>query len=273
MSSNDYRIQVVDRAMDVLEALAESDTPMGASEIAREIGATRSAVFRLLVNLEQRRYVQRDHASGNYVLGGRLIWLGHRAQRASNIRTSARPVLEALHTRFNETVNLGVQADGRISYVDMIESDQGLRMAAQIGSTDDIHSTALGKAILSFLPNTELERILNSGLRRLTDRTITNPQLLLAELAEIRKTAIAEDRGENELGARCFGSPIFDHQGNVVAAISVSSPESRLRDDRAWLVSQAVRNAAAEITESIGGVWPLTLSAMNEERSQTRGVN
>lgn len=257
MSEQGYRIAVVDRTLDVLEALADARGPAGVSEIARSIGATKSAVFRILVNLERRGYVLRDPASGKYQLGGRLVQLGHQALATFDIRTRARPVLEELHLRFNETVNLGIPVNGRVLYVDMIESEHGLRMAARIGATDDMHSTALGKAILSFLPEAEREQVLRGPLARRTERTITNPEALRRELAQIRESGTAEDGGENEPGARCFGAPIFNHAGDVVAAVSISAPERRLDAARAREVTQAVRAAAAEITERIGGVWPL----------------
>lgn len=257
MSGNEYRIAVVERTIDLLEVLSEAGTPLGVSELARSIGATKSAVFRLLVNLERRGYVVRDPISGKYQLGGSLVRLGQRALESSDIRSRARPVIEALHHRFNETVNLGVFADSLVTYVDMIESDQGLRMAARVGVTDQIHSTSLGKAILSFLPTLEQERILARPLLRRTELTITDPEALRTELLTIRRIGVAEDRGENEVGARCFGAPIFDHQGQVVAAVSVSSPQSRVDDDRSRQISEAVRDAAAVITERLGGRWPL----------------
>lgn len=257
MSGNDYRIAVVDRTLDLLEILGNRSAPLGVSELAREIGATKSAVFRLLVNLERRGYVVRDANSGKYQLGGELIRLGQRALESSDLRSRARPVLEALHLRFNETVNLAVFDQDHVTYVDMIESDQGLRMTARVGSTDAMHSTALGKATLGFLPAAEQERILAGPLDRRTERTITDPSHLRAELSLIRKLGFAEDRGENEPGARCFGSPIFDHQGLVIAAISVSSPESRANDERAQRIAMAVRDAAANITQRLGGIWPL----------------
>ncbi len=257
MSSNDYRIAVVDRTLDLFEAIANAREPVGVSDLAREIGATKSAVFRILVNLERRGYVARDPVTSKCQLAGKLILLGQQALETIDLRAQARPVLEDLHARFNETVNLGILAGSLISYVDMIESDQGLRMAARVGVTEHMHSTALGKAVLSFLPKDEQEDVLARALPRRTERTLTDPALLREEIAKIRRTGIAEDRGENEDGARCFGAPIFNHQGRVIGAVSVSSPESRFDDDRLIQVSGAVRDAAIAITTSIGGTWPI----------------
>ena len=265
MSGNNYRIAVVDRTFDLLEALESARGPLGVSDLAREIGATKSAVFRILANLERRGYVVRDPLSSKYQLGGRLAQLGHQALKSIDIRSRARPVLEDLHQQFNETVNLGMLVESTISYVDMIESDQGLRMSAQVGATDEMHSTALGKAILSFLPETERDRILSRPLVRRTSRTMTDPDILRAELARIRSDGVAEDQGENEDGAHCFGAPIFDYQGNVIAAVSVSSPDSRLYGERLTMVVDAVRAAAIEITANIGGRWPVTVEGEEDQ--------
>ena len=259
MSANDYRIAVLDRTLDLLEALAAAHGPIGVSDLAREIGATKSAVFRILANLERRGYVVRDPSSSKYQLGGQLVRLGHQALGSLDLRSQARPVLEALHQEFNETVNLGVFVNDRVSYVDMIESDHGLRMAAQVGATDDMHSSSLGKSILSFLPEVDQERILSKPLKRHTTRTITDPDILKVELARIRRVGSAEDRGENESGARCVGAPFFDYRGHVMGAVSVSCPESRLNDERMWEIAAAVRAAAADITKRIGGTRPAEL--------------
>jgi IclR family KDG regulon transcriptional repressor len=253
--TNDYRIAVVDRTLDLIEAIAAASEPVGVTELAREIGATKSAVFRILVNLERRGYITRDPVTSKCQLGVQLVHLGYQATRSIDLRARARPVLEDLHARFNETVNLGILVGNHISYVDMIESDHGLRMAATIGGTEPMHSTSLGKAVLSFLPEQEREAILARPLIRITERTITDPELLRADLARIRESGISEDRGENEIGARCFGSPIFDHRGRVIAAVSVSSPESRFDVVRFDEIPRAVREAAMAITAAIGGVW------------------
>lgn len=259
MSGKDYRIAVLDRTLDLLEALAAAHGPAGVSDLAREIGATKSAVFRILANLERRGYVVRDPGSSKYQLGGQVVRLGQQALGSLDLRAQARPVLETLHQQFNETVNLGVFVNDLVSYVDMIESDHGLRMAAQVGATDEMHSSSLGKAILSFLSEIDRERILSKPLNRHTARTITDPNILRVELARIRQVGSAEDRGENESGARCVGAPFFDYRGRVIGAVSLSCPESRLNDERMWEIAAAVRAAAADITKRIGGTRPAEL--------------
>lgn len=252
----DYSIAVLDRALDVLEALAEAPAgaSLGVSEIARRAGTTKSAAFRILMNLERRGYIGKDPLTARYTLGARLAYLGERSLGAIDLRAAARPALEELHRRFGETVNLGVRDGAEIVYVDMIESGHGLRMAASVGSRDHLHSTALGKAILAFLPSAERDSLLQHRLPARTERTITDPSRLRVELDLVRQRGVAEDRDENEIGARCLGAPIFDHRGAVAGAISVSAPDSRLDDDRAAEVAIAVRDEAAAVTRRLGWV-------------------
>jgi IclR family acetate operon transcriptional repressor len=136
-------------------------------------------------------------------------------------------------------------------------------MAARVGARDRAHSTALGKAILAFLPELEREQLLRSPLEARTARTIVDPVLLRAELDAIRQTGIAVEFGENELDARCLGAPVFDHHGNVCAAISISGPASRIDDATTVLIGSAVAEAARALTIELGGTWPRTsLDAM-----------
>jgi IclR family acetate operon transcriptional repressor len=250
-----YDIAVLDRALDVLETLAAAPagSALGVTDIARRIGATKSAAFRILANLERRGYIDKDPTTTRYTLGARLAYLGERSLLAIDLRGAARPVLEDLHRRFGETVNLAVRDGDEIVYVDMIESEHGLRMAARVGNRDSLHTTALGKAILAFLPREEADEIMRRGLSARTARTIVDPQRLRAALVRVRERGVAEDRGENEVGARCVGAPIFDHRGRVAGAISVSAPDSRLDDDRTALVATAVREGAATVTHRLGG--------------------
>jgi DNA-binding IclR family transcriptional regulator len=248
-----YSIAVLERSIDLLEVMADAGEPKGVSELARAIGSTKSATFRILATLEDRGYVSRVEEIGKYQLGLNLVHIGQSALERIDLRTVARPVLEDLHERFNETVNLGVLAGGRIVYVDMVESDHGLRMSARIGAHDNVHSTAIGKAILANLLPDQQEELLHGPLPARTEKTLTDVDALRQEIERIKVSGFSRDRGENENGACCFGAPIFDAQGRVVAAISVSGPDTRLAGEVAEDVAVAVRAAAQEITNRLGG--------------------
>ncbi len=252
----EYSIAVVVRTLDLLEILADSAEPLGVTEIANRLQTTKSAAYRILATLEQRGYVLKDAATARYRLGARFAYLGQQSLAGFDLRQAARPLLEGLHSRFGETVNLGVRDDQEIVYIDMIESSHGLRMAARLGGRDPLTSTALGKAILAYLPPAEQGQILAQPLPMRTPRTLTTVAALTTELLQIRQAGLAEDRGENEVGSRCLGAPIFNHLGAVTAAISLTAPASRLDDPLAAIAGTELKAAAAAITHRIGGQFP-----------------
>lgn len=251
-----YSIAVVGRTLDVLEALGDAHEPLGTTDFARQLGMTKSAVFRILVTLEERGYVTKNPVTARYTLGPRLASLGERALSGIDLRQVARPVMERLHTAFGETVNLGVMEAGEIIYIDMVESTHGLRMAAKIGSRHPAHSTALGKAMLAFLPEEQLNAALSAHLSAQTSHTITKPAALREQLRGIRARGVSEEVGENEEGARCLGVALFDLHGLPTAALSISAPETRIDDARSEEIARALRNASNDITHAIGGTWP-----------------
>jgi DNA-binding IclR family transcriptional regulator len=248
-----YAIAVVERTLDVLEALAGADHPLGPTELAARTGATKTAVFRILATLERRGYVIKEAGGGRYRLGTPLAYLGGRSLQAIDLRRVARPTLEGLFDHFRETVNLGVLDGTDIVYIDMLESHHGLRMAARVGDRHPAYSTSIGKAILAFLPPRELARHLPARLERRTTQTIVDREELEAELERVRQRGVAEDRGENEVGAHCYGAPVFDHLGVPIAGISLSGPESRLGLVAPQEIESAVRLAAAACTAQLGG--------------------
>jgi IclR family acetate operon transcriptional repressor len=162
-------------------------------------------------------------------------------------------VLSALHQELDETINLGVPAEGGLVYIDILQSSRGLQMTATVGMRDDYHSSALGKAIMAEWPRAAVERALPPDpLPRKTANTIlTRPQLLNA-LQRTRDDGFAIDDEENEPGARCVAAPVLDHRGQCVGAISVAGPASRVTTARIPNLGQRVRAAAIEISTQLG---------------------
>src|SRR5699024_9379162 len=144
-------------------------------------------------------YVVKDPSTAHYSIGARLLGYGLRAGGNATLIQAAHPLLEWLSEQLGETANLGVLNGYKVQYIDIVESPHDLRMAARTGVRDELHSTSLGKAMLAFLPETDLDHLLQSSLRSKTPRTITNANQLREELAIVRQTGIASEDGENEL--------------------------------------------------------------------------
>ncbi len=266
-SGGRYNIAVLGKALDVLDAL-DSDDALSLTEISRRIGVPKATTLRLLANLHDRGYVERD-AHGEYRLGLRLLQLGARKSAALDIRTVARPLMSELHAEYDETVNLAVPGDDGIIYIDILQSSRGLRMAARVGMGDHYHSSALGKAMMANWSDGRIEREIARGvLEKKTSRTLITPEEFRQNLHAVRGNGFAVDDEENESGARCVGAPIFDHRGLCIGAISVSGSVSRITPDQVETLGKRVRSVAASISAALGYTRPgVEAPAKLEKRS------
>jgi len=244
----------VKKAMDILDCLGEADTPLPASEIGRRLGISRSTAYRLLTTLSAGGYVTRALDNPDrYRLGFKVLELASNLLEKIELRQLALPYLKELRDLANETVHLVVMDRGQVTYVDKIECLQAVRMHSTIGRRSFAHSTAIGKAMMAFLPEAAVAQIIEQhGLPAFTPNTITDRETLRRELAKIREQGYAIDDVENEEGIRCVGSPIFDHQGKLVAAISLSGPAFRMTAERTQELSSAVKATAARISRQLG---------------------
>lgn len=242
-----YYIEVLGKALTVLDAFASLDQPrLTLQQITTHTGLGKNAVFRILYTLAEHGYVVKRNAE--YELGTKVLDLGDTTLRSHDLHAVAGPYLDTLRDQFHETVNLGVLDGKQIRYVDVRESPSRFRLAERIGGSDPLHCTALGKAHLAYLPQAQVRRLLReSGMPRLTPRTITTARALETELARIRAQGYALDNEESMAGAFCVGAPILDSSGAPIAAISVSGPTARFNDAALPAVSKALRAAVVEI--------------------------
>jgi IclR family acetate operon transcriptional repressor len=168
------------------------------------------------------------------------------------LRRIARPHLEALFARFSETVNLAVLEDAAILYVDMIESRHGLRMSAAVGTRDALPSTALGKAVLAYLPEEQRAALVAAlPMTPRTPRSIRSRGELLQALDQVREQGYALDSEENEVGACCVSAPIFGLTGEVAGAVSISLPTARFDEQRRAAMIDSVVETARRISREL----------------------
>jgi DNA-binding IclR family transcriptional regulator len=249
-------VQSVERVIALLGALGRADQPLSIARLAAAAALPRPTVYRLIQTLTTQGMTAR--VEGGYVIGPRILWLAGRRLEQIELRAVGRPVLSALRDRTGETVHLAVLEQGQVVYIDKSEPPGPMRMASAIGKIMPAHCTALGKAMLAFLPAAEVARIIETwGLPRRTPNTITDRQRLLAELAAVRARGYAVDNVENEEGVRCVGAPIFDHDGRVAGAVSCSGPTRSITRERVRRsLGPEVRRAAAQISQALGWTAP-----------------
>jgi DNA-binding IclR family transcriptional regulator len=249
-------VQSLERALSILEVMAQEGAPVTVTELSEKVGLKISTVHRLLTTLGHRGYVEQAPDSSKYRLGLKLLELGNSVLCFSDVRTVARPYLEELVSRCNETANLAVLDGSDVVYIDQVESSNIIivKMLAQPGNRGPVYCTASGKALLAFLPGDRLQPLLESlEMTRFTNETITDTAHLKKELERIRQDGYAMDWGEMEEHVRCIAAPVFDHEGRAIASISVSGPSNRIttyymKND----LAEMVKRAASKISYKMG---------------------
>jgi IclR family acetate operon transcriptional repressor len=242
-----YAVRAVLRVVDILDFLQASPTGRSLLEVSEAVDLPRSSTYRYLATLETRGYVQRDGSTGLYRFG--LAFFPAHGDHLEILAARARPVMEELRDRLDETINLGVLDGNRVVYLEILESNKAVRLAARRGDRDPIHSTALGKAIASRLSLEAVVAILAAeGMPKRTSKTLTDEASYLRELERVRARGFALDLGENEEDGRCVAVPF--QNGRIVAAISLSAPEARLDADLMEQVAAELIGAAGKIQAS-----------------------
>lgn len=257
-------IQSIERALDLLDILAEADGELALGEIAAKSRLNNSTCHHLLATLVKRGYVGRNRRTRAYFLGGRITELSNRRLKQFNLVDIAMPELKQLGDATGESVHLAVLQGSVLVTLAMLES----RLPVRVGGSDETakghasHATATGKAILAWLPEPEIARVIAaSGLSRFTERTIVTISALMEELRLVRRNGCSMDNEEFQPGVVCIGAAIRDHAGAVIGAISCSMPAMRAKAKSREQVKLAVKLCAAAISERLGGAKALGAQA------------
>jgi IclR family acetate operon transcriptional repressor len=249
-------VQALDRGLALLEIIAQADG-LSLTSIAQRAGIAASTAHRILATLNAAGFVQCDEARGGYLIGMKAFKIGSAFLRNRKLVDVGRGVMRDLMSASGETTNLGIENDGTVVFVAQLESHHAIRAFHRPGARGPMHASSLGKAILAWLPETEVTKILHRvGLQKLTDRTIVDPEALFAELALTRERGWAVDDQEKAEGMRCAGATVFNEHAEVIGALSVSGPAVRMTHERLGELGPLVKRAAADLTDRVGGVPP-----------------
>jgi DNA-binding IclR family transcriptional regulator len=246
-------IAVMGKIFDVLECFVEKGTNRGLafSEVANGLPFSRTTIHRILYSLGKLGYIEKSEIGSYYRLTGKFRDLAGRRVLFRQLQAVSKPVMHNLLVRYAETVNLGSLDGSDVAYIDVVQSPSALRIAAFPGDRNPAHSTALGKAILAFLPEARTRAILGDNpLLRKTPKTITQRTRLLEHLSLVHDQRVALDVEENLTGVTCVAAPIFAPSGHVIAAFSVSGPASRMTA-KLSAIKTDVRVAASTVTRML----------------------
>jgi DNA-binding IclR family transcriptional regulator len=246
-------VQSVDRTLTILEVLSDYNDGLGITEISSLVNLHKSTVHRLLSTLMYKGYVVQDEESSKYKITFKLFELGSKKVHKLDLLEISRPYTKMLMESVNEVAHLIIREETDIVYIDKVEANNTISMASRIGKRNPMYCTATGKAILAFLPEEEIREVWNnSKVVKLTENTNTDFILFKKELQTIKNNGYAIDNEENEIGVKCVGAPIFNMSGEVVAAISVTGPVTRITDDKIDFISNEVIKITNLISKEMG---------------------
>jgi IclR family acetate operon transcriptional repressor len=253
----DGGVQSVDRALMIIETLAEDDEGYRLTDLAVRTGLSPSTVHRLLATLEKRRFVQFDRGESTWHIGAQSFAIGSTFVRRRNFVTQALPYLRKLRDQTRETANLAVVDDGAMVVLTRVESREIMRSVTKVGGRVPMVASGLGKALLATYSEQDVFAIIQrDGMPRLTSKSIVRAGELCKSLHDIRRQGYSVDDEEALIGLRCVSAVVYDDCSEPLAAISVSGKASRVPNDRLPILGKLVQEVAAELTTALGGTTP-----------------
>ncbi len=253
--SGRYTVDAAAKALDLLNTFSFHERRLSLAELANRTGIPRATAFRLLATLEEAGFVVKE--SGDYRLGIKLFVLGNVVAADLDVRTVAHPHLVSLRDGTAETAQIAILDHGQVVYLERVLSPRPVGfMRSRAGAILPAYCTGLGKTLLAYRPETEVTAwAMTQTLKPLTRNTITSLEQLLDELRTIRARGYGIDQEEREIGVRCIAAPVRNHEGDVVAAISVAGPSERMpRTLVGSAMAKLVVAAAQEISLELGAV-------------------
>lgn len=246
------RLSSVATAVRVLKAFTSTHSNWGVTDLAAHLGASTSTVHRVLSTLTDEGLLEQEVDTGRYRLGLALFDLVAAVPSQRTLHEAVLLPMTDLRNATSETVQVGILDGRQVVYVERLDSPNALRMFTALGRRNDAHCTGSGKALLAFMPEAALERLLDGWvLSRKTEHTITTRRELMSQLKETRSRGYAENRHESEVGMVSIAAPIRNSAGETIAALSVAGP-AEVIDDRHAQIADAVVTLALSTSRRLG---------------------
>lgn len=245
-------VKTVKRSIDILNLLAENGSQVGVIELSKRLKTSQSTVYRILSTLTAEGYVAQDPRTEKYRLGLQGIILAGAALNQLEIRKQAISLLERLTAATSCNANLGILHHQHVMYIARIDGPKSARMYTPVGRLAPAHATALGKAMLAFLPEGEADHVLHGDLVACTPHTIIDRTALAQELRRTRQRGYAVDEEEFLAGIRCIGVPVRGPSGAVEAALSLSGSVFQIREEDIEQLARLLQDAAYELSGRLG---------------------
>lgn len=249
-----YTIRSVSNALDVLEQFKGDISELGLADLSRRLHIPKNTVFRLLVTLQSRNYIQQNMTSDKFGLGYRTVELSHNCARQLDGLKKTHMIMGNMVKECNETVCFSVMRDGNIINLNAVECDQPVRVNPRIGEPLPVHCTAAGKVMIANYTADKLGMYFSShDLQQYTPNTIINPDLFMQDLGLVALKGYATEMEELDLGVSSISASIYDYTMNKIGAVTCVGPTQRFTDSRIRNeLVPIVINGAADISTQLG---------------------
>ena len=248
-------MQTIDRTVEIIETVGASPVGLTLTELCTSLELPKTTAFRILQALVGHDVLRKDESTKVYRLGPALITLGAHAVQQWDLRSVSRPYLQQLARATNETVFLSVLYKDAAICLDTLDSDRSARFLVGVGRKMEFHAAAAAKAILAFLPDDEIARIVDrESLRPLTSQTITEADQLIAHLKQVRQRGYAFCDGEAEVGVRAIAAPIIQGGHQAIGSVGIVAPAERLDEEARERMLPLLRESVRQISEDMGYV-------------------
>lgn len=252
-------IQSVERALQILDLFDEYSTELKITEISEKMGLHKSTVHSLLKTLQNNNYISQNPENGKYRLGMKLVERGTYVISTIDIRQVAKRFLLELAKKTGQTCHLGILDGPQGVYIDKVEGDRAVIRYSRIGRRIPLHSTAIGKVLLTFQKPDKIKELLtNYEYSQQTPHTIKNETGLLLELEQIKKQEYSIDNQENEQGVRCIAVPIRNYNQDVIGAISISTLLTQVNDEKLEKYIELLKSTGQEVSQELGFRQPVS---------------
>ncbi len=243
----------VERALAMLEAVAQEPEGLSNAEISRKLQMPKSSASYILRTLETQGYLNRDEGSGKYRVGLKILSLSRGALSGIDVREVALPIMRHLVEQTNLTCHLAILDGPEAVYIEKVEPTGFIRMDTWVGRRMRVHATSVGKALVAHIPQERLEKIIGERpMEKRTPKTITTFPKLLKDLEKVRAQGYAVDDEENNMGARCVGAPVFNQSGTIEASIGLSGTINQVNAQTMPRILEHLKDAARHVSMQLG---------------------
>jgi DNA-binding IclR family transcriptional regulator len=245
-------LKTLDQSLKILLCFTREKPSWGARELAKEVGLNHANVYRILSTFEANRFLVKDPETKKYSLGIRLWELGIHMFDTLHVGTLIRPIMKRLMEETGESIFLTSLDDNQGLTLDVMEPDNVVKFSVSVGSRAPLYVGASYRTILAYLPEETVEQIIRQGLKKYTATTLTDPELLRKDLAEIRAKGWGRSEGEYTPDVIAIAVPLFSHAGNVMGSLAVSGPIYRMSEEKIERSLKLLQQAKREIDEIVG---------------------